>query len=44
MRAKRDAKLESDILQWISEITGEKIDINGKYEEILKDGILIWYD
>lgn len=40
MRAKRDAKLEGEILAWIAEITGETIP-KGEYEAVLKDGVLI---
>ena len=35
MRAKRDAKLEGEILAWIAEITGETIP-KGEYEAVLK--------
>ena len=36
MRAKRDAKLEGEILAWIAEITGETIPQNREYESVLK--------
>lgn len=35
MRAKRDPKLEGEILEWIAELTGEKIP-SGTYEDVLK--------
>lgn len=35
MQAKRDPKLESEILNWIAEKTGEKIP-SGTYEEVLR--------
>lgn len=40
MRAKRDAKLEGEILAWIAELTGEPTP-KGEYEAVLKDGVLI---
>lgn len=35
MRAKRDPKLEADILAWIAELTGETIP-KGEFENVLK--------
>lgn len=35
MKSKRDPQIESEILNWISEKTGEKIP-SGTYEQVLK--------
>ncbi|XP_030246686.1 myophilin-like [Drosophila navojoa] len=40
MAGKRDAQLESELLQWIETIMGEKLP-SGPYEEILRDGTVL---
>ncbi|RWS26485.1 Muscle-specific protein 20-like protein [Leptotrombidium deliense] len=40
MLAKRDANVESQILNWISQVTGEKVP-SGLFEDALSDGILL---
>ena len=37
----RDSELETQALDWIEAILGEKIDRSKPYEDVLKDGIIL---